>query len=79
MSSRVRLCQFLGFLTITALKVDSLTLALIKAVPTPGIHSLVEGLVLNSTFPEVLAGFWSWSKICENNFLFLQKIPHRNS
>lgn len=36
-------------------------------------NSLVEGLILNSTFPEVLAGFWSWSKIRENNFLFLQK------
>lgn len=38
-------------------------------------HSLVEGLILNPTFPEMLAGFWSWSKICENNLFFLQKIP----
>lgn len=39
-----------------------------------GAYSLVEGLVLNPTFPEVLAGFRSWSKICEYNLFFLQKI-----
>lgn len=45
-----------------------------EAVPITCVYSLVEGLVLDSAFPEVLAGFWSWSKICENNFLFLQKF-----
>lgn len=67
-----------SFLPIITLKVAFMTLALMT-VPMLCVYSLVEGLVLDSTFPEVLAGFWSWSKICENNFLFLQKIPHRNS
>lgn len=71
--SFVRVSQ--TFLPIVPLKVASMALALIKAVPIPGVHSLVEGLVLYPTFPEVLAGFWSWSKICENNFLLLQKNP----
>lgn len=44
---------------------------LIKGSPYHTSNSLVEGLILNSTLPEVLAGFWSWSKIRENNFLFL--------
>lgn len=34
---------------------------------------LIKGLVFNPTFPEVFAGFWSWSKISQNNFLFLLK------
>lgn len=69
----------LSFLPTIPLKVASMTLALIKTAPGARVHSLVEGLVLDPTFPEVLAGFWSWSKICENNFLFLQEIPHRNT
>lgn len=42
-----------------------------KDSPYHTFYSLVEGLILNSTFPEVLTGFWSWSEICENNFFFL--------
>lgn len=34
---------------------------------------LVESLVLDSTLPEVFAGFWRRGKIGENNFLLLKE------
>lgn len=44
-----------------------------RAEQSASLHSLVEGLVLYATLPEVLAGFWCWGKVGEDNFLFLQQ------
>lgn len=35
--------------------------------------SLVESLVLHSTLPQVLTGFWRWCKVGQDDFLILSE------